>query len=164
MLLRIRLQRRVEALQIGEAQLLHNRQHLRLVPLHLVEPDLVNLRCRLVQRRALPDPKRIIGIAIRQRPDARILASLRNVIQLQKLREPLVRRQHIGRDRLQQLVRRCASAPPRSPLAGNFFSGSGKRAVLRLLIGQRLHLHQYLFHQIRRRHPCPRRFPPACSP
>ena len=73
MLLRIGLQRRIEALQIGEAQLMHNRQHLGLVPLHLVETDLVNLRRGLIQRRALADAEGIVGIAIRQRPYARDL-------------------------------------------------------------------------------------------
>ena len=77
MLLRIRLQRRAKALQVGEAQLLHDRQHLRLVALHLIQPDLVNLRGGLVQRRALPNPERVVSIAIRQRPHARVLSALR---------------------------------------------------------------------------------------
>ena len=71
MLLRIRRQRRAEALQIGKSKLLHDHQHLGLVPLHLVEPDLVNLRRRLVQRRHLPDQKRIVSIATRASPTRR---------------------------------------------------------------------------------------------
>ena len=49
MFLRICGQRGTEALQIRKAKLVHDRQHLGLIALHLIKPDLMNLGCRLIQ-------------------------------------------------------------------------------------------------------------------
>src|SRR5258708_21762168 len=152
MLLWIRLQGRAEALQIGETQLMHNRQHLRLVALHLIQPNLVNLSGGFFQRRALPYPVRIVGIAIRQSPRSRVLASLRHILHLQKLCESLIVRQHLRPNRLQQLIR--------NPTLGrgiyglwNLLQGQRKRTIRRLLVRQCLCLRHYLLKQILRRHP-----------
>ena len=152
MLLRIRLERRTEALHIRKAQLLHDRQHLRLVPLHLVQADLVDLRRRLVQRRALPHPKRVVRVAIRHRPHARVLPARRDVLRPQKLREPLIRRQHLRR-----IASSISSRDPlllrRTHRLRKLLQRQRKRAVRRLLLGNLLRLHQHLLHQVLRRHP-----------
>ena len=110
MLLWIRLQRSAEALYIRKAKFFHNRQHLSFITFHRIKADLVDLLGRLVQRRALPDPEGIVGVAVRKRPDARVLSGLRNIF---------------APSEIPQIVGTTAAHRPKWPAASRSRSASG---------------------------------------
>ena len=147
MLLRIRLQRSREGLQVGEAKLVHDAEHLRLVALHLVQADLVDLRRRLVQRRALAHQEGIVRVAVRQRPDTRLLAAVGNVRAGEKFREVLVRRQHLRGNRVQHILGNAFLVGGRNR-RGKHLQRQRERAVGRFLRRDPLRLRQHLLHQI----------------
>jgi hypothetical protein len=151
MQLGIGLQTGPEALQIRKAELLRNRQHLRLVALHLVQPDLVQLLRGQVGRGGAAKAVGIELCPIGQRPCSGLLPACGNVADLQKARHAQVGGLHFLADGVQRLGLDAL-------LLGGLDGGrkvlqrQRERRVFRLLHGQRLHLFQHLFQQIFWRH------------
>src|SRR5882757_8773650 len=117
--------------------------------LYLFDPDLMNLFRREVRGGALLHPKTVVGIAIRQSPDARIVTAPGNVLRFEKLAEANISRRHLPGDRSQQLLLDARLLRGRNR-SRKLFERLSERSVFRLLIGDRVHLRQYLLHQISR--------------
>ena len=144
MQLGIGLQSRAKALQIREAQLLRNGQHLGLVLLHLVESDLVNLVGGQIGSSRAAYTEGVVLCPVGQRPNARLRAPCGNIAHLKKARKAHVSGQHFLADGVQRLG-----------LDAFLFSGRdggrkllqrhGQRRIFRFLSGQLLYLFQRLF-------------------
>ena len=147
----IRLQAFAETLQVLEAELLRDGQHLGFVFLHFVQADLVNLVRGQVGGRGLLDQKLVVLLSVGQGVDAGLGASRGNVAHLKKTREAQVGGQILFRDRIQH----CgldALLLGGGNRGGKVFERQGQRRVFGLLIGELLHLVERLFQQVLRRH------------
>jgi hypothetical protein len=91
----IGLQAFAEALQILEAELLRDGQHLGFVFLHFVQSDLVNLLGGQVGGRGLLDQKLVVLFSVGQGIDAGLGAARGNVAHLKETREARVGGQHL---------------------------------------------------------------------
>ena len=146
MQLRIGLEAGLEALQILEAKLLGDDLHLSFILFHLVEADLVNLVRGQIRGRCAAYEELVVLCPVGQGGDSGLLTSGGNIGDLEKAREALVGGQHLLTNRVHHFGL-DALLFRRGNRRWKVLQGHGQWRVLRLLIGQLLHLIQRLRQQ-----------------
>ncbi len=145
------LERCIEGHLIGEAQLVHDGQHLSLVAGDFVEADLVDLRGGFIQRGGLADAEGVVGSAVGQGRDAGIGAAVGDVGYGEELGESLVGGENLCGDGFEE-VPGDALAVCGGDGRGDFFQRQREWAVGGLLGGNLLGLDEGLLHkELRRR-------------
>ena len=135
-----------ESLQVFEAKLLCDRQHLGLVFLYFVEANLVNLVCGQVGGCAVADQVLVVPCAIGQSRDAGLCAARRDIADLKKACEPHICGKDLFVDCVQHL-RLDALLLRGGNRGGELFERESKRGIFWLLIGERLDLFECLLQE-----------------